>query len=68
MNEDNSIINRLRWRATIKLMKWAVMVAPGGSAAVALHEHHLMWIDECRHQWNLRYGAGNQGGCDVQNL
>ena len=51
------VINWWRWKLTIKFMRWAVLMAPPGDAAVALHEHHLMWCDECRHQWNMRYGA-----------
>lgn len=46
-----------RWWLCVRLLKWAVRVAPDGSAKMLLHELHLDWCAECQRQWNMRYGA-----------
>lgn len=53
--DDGWFVN-LRWRVCIKLLRWAVMAAPDGSAKLLLHELHMDWCAECRRQWELRYG------------
>ena len=62
MGDDRGFINGLRWKLTVKFMKWAVLVAPPGDAAIALHNHHLAWCAECRKQWALRYGTESAHG------
>src|SRR4051794_22296642 len=43
-----------RWFASFLCIKFAIRLAPDGSARLALDEHVRMWIDMCNYQNYLR--------------
>lgn len=53
---EHSPLNNLRFRVAVRLMRYAVQVMPPGDARTLLHQLHLSWCEECKRQWELRYG------------